>query len=428
MKTRPLLSLAALLLLPSCGHKGDPLPPLRRTPPAPVDFRFSQRGDVLEFEATAPAASIDGVAYDDRLSLEFLYGTGEVDLEKRGQTRLATGLPGQRVLATLPLPAPGTLVRAAARGAWSGQRGARTLTKAVPVQPPLEAPRELQASTEEEGVRLSWQGVRPKAVEPPPVGPRLPVAPLGPGSPAAGSARPPSAGGAPDAKPPAPAAPGGAAATTATPPAETAPPSPAGGPSRAPAAGTTVAGATAAGVAGEKPGGAAPEPVAPAARRNGFFVYRRLGHSTYGEPLGGEPLERRNAVDDGAPLGTRVCYVVRAVASTDPLIESGPSNEACVERRDQTAPAPPAGLAILPRGGGLEVLWSPSAEGDLGGYRVYREAPGEARRRLAEVAADKAAFLDEAAAKGVVYRYTVTAFDQSGNESEPTDPVEGSLP
>ena len=128
------------------------------------------------------------------------------------------------------------------------------------------------------------------------------------------------------------------------------------------------------------------------------------------------------------PLGERVCYVVRAVASTDPLIESAPSNEACVERRDTTPPATPAGLAILPRSGGLDVLWSPSAEADLAGYRVYREASGQPRQRLAELGPDKAAFFDETAAKGATYRYTVTAFDQSGNESEPTDPVEGSLP
>ena len=93
-----------------------------------------------------------------------------------------------------------------------------------------------------------------------------------------------------------------------------------------------------------------------------------------------------------------------------------------------TPPATPAGLAILPRSGGLEVLWSPSAEADLAGYRVYREAPGQPRQRLGELAPDKAAFLDETAAMGATYRYTVTAFDQSGNESEPTDAVEGSLP
>ena len=128
------------------------------------------------------------------------------------------------------------------------------------------------------------------------------------------------------------------------------------------------------------------------------------------------------------PRGATACYVVRAVASTEPLIESAPSNEACVEVRDIAAPAPPAGLAVLPREGGLEVLWSPSAEADLAGYRVYRAAPGGPPEKVAEVESSRAAWLDETAERGVVYRYTVTAFDQAGNESERAEPVEASLP
>jgi hypothetical protein len=402
MNTRRLgLALAALVLLPSCGHKGDPLPPLRRTPPAPTDFRFAQRGDALELEATAPAASIDGVAFE-RLALEFLYGAGQVDLEKRGQKRLAQGAPGRRFGATLPLPAPGTLVRATARAVSSGERGARTVTKVLVVQPPLEPPRELQAGADDEAVHLSWQGVLPQAVAPPPVGPGLPGMP---GAPPAATPSPSDAAAAPLAAVPsrsdAAAAPSSAVR----------------------AAGTgTPATATVATGAGE-------ETAAPP-RRNGFFVYRRIGDAPYAAPLGqlgDEPLEQKSAVDADVPLGERACYVVRAVASTDPLVESGPSNEACVVRRDTTAPSPPVGIAILPRPGGLEVLWSPAAEADLAGYRVYREAPGQSRRRLAELGPEKAGYVDENVTRGTAYRYTITAFDQSGNESEPSDPVEASL-
>jgi fibronectin type 3 domain-containing protein len=128
------------------------------------------------------------------------------------------------------------------------------------------------------------------------------------------------------------------------------------------------------------------------------------------------------------PVGATACYVVRAVASVQPLVESAPSNEACVEVRDVTPPATPAGLAVLPREGGLEVLWSPSAEADLAGYRVYRAAPGGEPKRVAEVPAARASWLDESAQHGVTYRYAVTAFDQSQNESERTEPVEATLP
>jgi fibronectin type 3 domain-containing protein len=157
-------------------------------------------------------------------------------------------------------------------------------------------------------------------------------------------------------------------------------------------------------------------------------VYRRLGAAGFDQPLVGEPLERRGFDDTAVPVGTTACYVVRAAASVDPLVESAPSNEACVEVRDVAAPAAPTGLAVLPREGGLELLWGPSTEADLAGYRVYRAVADGPPARIAEVGADKVSWLDETAARGVVYRYSVTAFDQAGNESEAAAPAEASLP
>jgi fibronectin type 3 domain-containing protein len=83
---------------------------------------------------------------------------------------------------------------------------------------------------------------------------------------------------------------------------------------------------------------------------------------------------------------------------------------------------------VLPRERGLEVLWTPSPEDDLAGYRVYREAPGEPRSRVVEVEAARSAWLDATARPGVVYQYDVTAFDRAGNESPQSPAVEASLP
>jgi hypothetical protein len=382
MRRHPALLLAALATFaPACGHRGDPLPPRRRTPPPPQEFRLAQRGDALEVRAVAPSASVDGVVYD-ALTVEFLWADGPRDLEKAGLRRAVPAVPGTRVVATLPLPPPGAMVRAAARGVAGGKRGPRTLTMALVTQAPPEPPRELVAALAEDGVALSWRGARPKAVV----------------SPAQSPARPAGPPSAPGASPAPPAAP--APAERATPGAE--------GPGGPPAAES----------------GTAPE----APRTSGFSVYRRLGSEAYDAPLAEEPVERRGLTDTLVPLGVTACYVVRAVASTEPLVESASSNEACIEVRDIAAPAPPAGLAVLPREGGLELLWSPSAEGDLAGYRVYRAAADGPNEKLADVGADRTAWLDETAARGVVYRYAVSALDQAGNESEPTEPVEASLP
>jgi hypothetical protein len=398
MRQRPALLLAALAALaPACGHRGDPLPPRRRTPPAPQEFRLAQRGEALEVRAIAPAASVDGVVYE-ALTVEFLYAEGQQDLEKTGRRHTVPAVPGSRVVETLPLPLPGATVRAAARAVAGGRRGQRTLTMALVTQAPPEAPRDLTAALAEDGVALSWRGARPRAV----VSPALGAGGRGAPTPTPGV----PAGAIP---PPRPAMPAG--------PAPTPPPAPAGAPGPAPA--TTKTGSESAGEA---------EAAAEGPRTSGFFVYRRLGGAAYDAPLVEEPVERRSLGDTLVPRGATACYVVRAVASIEPLVESGPSNEVCVEVRDVSAPAPPAGLAVLPREGGLEVLWSPSAEPDIAGYRVYREAPGGPPEKIADVGPSRAAWLDETAERGAVYRYTVTALDQAGNESERADPVEAGLP
>ncbi|HUL77871.1 MAG TPA: hypothetical protein VL691_11455 [Vicinamibacteria bacterium] len=394
MRKRPVLLVATLLALaPGCGHRGDPLPPRKTTPPAPRDFRLAQRGDALELRATAPTASVEGVVYET-LQIEFLHAEGQKDLEKAGDRRSVPATPGQRVTVSLPLPAPGTLVRAAARGVVPKHKGSRTLPSSLVAQAPVEAPRELVASLAEDGVSLSWRGARPQALPPPPAAATLPT-----GTPP--GAAPGTVSGAPPATPPAKPAP-----PRVTPPNGTEP------------------GAAPGGV----PGAAAPATAPAGPRRGGFLVYRRVGGAAFDAPLAEDPLERRSATDTTAPAGANACYVVRAVASTQPLIESAPSNEACVEVRDITAPPVPSGLSVLPGEGGLEVLWAPSAAADLAGYRVYRAAPGGQPQRVAEVRPDRSSWTDGSATRGVVYRYTVSAFDQAGNESEPSEAAEGSLP
>jgi hypothetical protein len=119
---------------------------------------------------------------------------------------------------------------------------------------------------------------------------------------------------------------------------------------------------------------------------------------------------------------------VRAVAALEPLVESDPSNEACVDSKDIFPPAPPAGLSALGRDEGVELTWSPSPEGDLAGYRVWRAAVGGTPERIVELRAGERQYMDASVLRGTAYRYTVTAFDQAGNESAHSAPAEGALP
>jgi hypothetical protein len=377
------LSAALVAASLACGHRGDPLPPLRHSPPGLAEFRLAQRGDALEVTLLTPAASVDGIAYE-RLVVEILYAQGEKDLEKAGERREVLAYARQRVVETLPLPAPGTIARAAARGIVGREKGPRTLTMALIAQTPIAAPGELRARLVADGVRLDWVGDLPKPVAAAVLPPRLP------GAPAPGARPIPSR------------------------PLESTPPRAAPEPGK-PEAATDPAREGARAVTVE-------------VRKAGFHVYRRVGTESYRLPLAQQPLEEPSATDTQAPQAATACYVVRAAACIDPLVESAASNEACLEVRDIQPPAATTGTAVLPRERGLEVLWTPSPEPDLAGYRVYREAPGEPRSRLVELEAARSAWLDATARPGVVYQYDVTAFDRAGNESSRSPAVEGSLP
>jgi hypothetical protein len=129
--------------------------------------------------------------------------------------------------------------------------------------------------------------------------------------------------------------------------------------------------------------------------------------------------------DRAVQAGEEWCYVVRFLASRDPLVESPSSRETCAAFKDIGAPAPPIGVAVVIGDAGVEVSWSPSPEPDLAVYRVYRSAPpGEPRVRLAEVPAGQTSHVDKAGAAGMVNVYTVTAVDKAGNESSASNPVQ----
>jgi hypothetical protein len=402
-KTGRLLALATLVPLLACGKRGDPRPPLRKTPQPLLGFRIAQRADRLEISGTAPRLSVEGVALKD-LTVEILRADVGGDFLKLAQKRSFVVQAGEPFNEPETLPAAGTLVRIAARAVGSGKPSTMTGVLTLPVQTPPSPPFDLVASLSEGGVQLTWSGKRPNPLPPPPPPPPAP-------------ASPPPATTPPSTTAPPTTAPTTAAPTTAAPtvPVSAAPPAGTATSSGAPAV-SSAAGAPAA-VPGE-----APVP------KSGFWVYRRTRAGRYDRPLFAEPTPDKSHLDAGAGAGQDWCYVVRAVVSHEPVIESASSNEACLTSRDIAPPTVPSGLTPLAQAGGLELRWSPSPEADLAGYRVYRAAPTGAPEKIAEIPAGTASFLDATAVAGTAYRYTVTAIDKAGNESAPSAPLLGNLP
>jgi hypothetical protein len=352
-------------VLPSCGKRGDPLPPLPRTPQAVAAFTVAQRAGVLEVSMVAPRLTTAGEVLGV-VDLELLRLDGPGELDKVGRKQRFRAAPGERISETYPLPPVGTPVKMAARAVHRGQLSVMGKLVSLVVQPPPPPPPTLEAKLRPAGVSLTWSmPVMPPRPAPTP-SPSPAVSPT--------PSRSPSA-------------------------------SPSPSPSASPSAAATPA----------------PSPTPPPPPR--VRLYRRAGTSGEPAPITPEPLAGTNFEDTGAAQGQTWCYVARLVTATDPLVESANSPEACVEVKDVFPPAVPTGLSALLQDAEVEVSWSPSADPDLKAYRLYRATAGGAPQRVAEVEKGTTTARDTPAA-GALHVYTLTAVDQHGNESAPSAPAE----
>jgi hypothetical protein len=365
--------LTVVLAAAGCGKRGDPLPPLPTTPQAVTDLRLAQRGQTLEVSFVAPRTTAGGARLGV-LEVELLRADVPGDFAKVAQHAVRRVAPGESLVETGPLPAVGTVVRMAARAKAGGDASPLTPVVTLTVQPPPPTPTAFAAQLEPQAVVLAWV--------PPPTPPPTPAPSPTPSATPTSSPTP-----TPSASP-----------SSGVSPSPSARPSPAASPTPTP-----------------KPPG-------------GFWVYRREPDSSYRRPLTPAPVAGPPLRDTTIAPGERWCYVVRTVASTEPVVESASSGEACVENKDVFPPAPPTGVAVLVGDDGIEVSWSPSLEADLASYRVYRTADGAPPVRVGEVAAPDTALRDAAAPRGPALVYTVTAVDRDGNESPGSAAVEARRP
>ena len=132
--------------------------------------------------------------------------------------------------------------------------------------------------------------------------------------------------------------------------------------------------------------------------------------------------------DKQTEYGKTIRYQVEAVVKTsNGEVESDLSPELAFTPKDEFPPAVPAGLMSVPTTGSIELTWDRNTEPDLAGYRIYRAAPGGDFDKIGETT-DAPGFSDRKVESGKVYRYSVSAFDKSNNESKRSEPIEVTAP
>jgi len=143
-----------------------------------------------------------------------------------------------------------------------------------------------------------------------------------------------------------------------------------------------------------------------------------------------------HAIDASATLNQRYRYTLERVATLAPGAQSveiqGPASEALeIATKDTFAPAVPQGLVAVAdsAGGAIDLSWIPDSEPDLAAYHIYRrDLQGSAPAGQIASVGVETSFRDTAVEAGHTYAYSVSAVDQTGNESNRSSEVNETLP
>jgi len=84
---------------------------------------------------------------------------------------------------------------------------------------------------------------------------------------------------------------------------------------------------------------------------------------------------------------------------------------------DSTPPVPPAGIQVINGDNRVDLSWLNNHESDLAGYNIYYSTSYNGKYYLLGSSANNS-YIDDGASNGILNYYAVTAYDQSGNESD----------
>ncbi len=148
----------------------------------------------------------------------------------------------------------------------------------------------------------------------------------------------------------------------------------------------------------------------------GYYIYRAKGEA---EAKLATPyaVPETEFFDGGLENGVEYRYLVRAATASGNFMIEGPASETVrTVPGDKIAPAAPVGVGAFLLEDGVKVMWWPNEEDDLSGYHVYRKHDGQTEKVTEELLKEPG-YMDSAARRNQTYTYTVTAVDDSGNES-----------
>ena len=182
----------------------------------------------------------------------------------------------------------------------------------------------------------------------------------------------------------------------------------------------------------------------PAANIDGSTPVNLLGYNVYrvaeqeninGQtPINDSLVSGTQYQDKNFKFGDSYRYVVRSVSlgTEGGQVESLNSNAITVSPRDTFPPSSPASITVAAAPGRLSIFFPANPEADIAGYNIYRstdpDLPKDKWNKLNPALLTRTTFQDEKVESGKRYYYYLTAIDQAGNVSPPSEVVSETVP
>lgn len=182
----------------------------------------------------------------------------------------------------------------------------------------------------------------------------------------------------------------------------------------------------------------------PAANIDGSTPVNLLGYNVYRveqsedlnsqTPINDSLVSETQYRDKNFKFGNSYRYVVRSASlgTEGAQVESLNSNSISVSPRDVFPPSAPASITVAAAPGRLSIFFPANPEGDIAGYNIYRsidpDLPKDKWNKLSPALLTRTTFQDEKVESGKRYYYYLTAVDQAGNVSPPSEAVSETVP
>jgi hypothetical protein len=166
----------------------------------------------------------------------------------------------------------------------------------------------------------------------------------------------------------------------------------------------------------------------------GYNIYRSENNIEESKIVNEASVSEENFADDTFEFGQNYRYFVRTLSlgADGETLESLNSNQIEISPRDVFAPAAPSSITIAAAPNNLSIFFAANNEKDLAGYKIYRSTnSGLAKKEWTALNTELLTtntFQDKTVQSGNTYFYYLTAIDNAGNVSQPSEVVSETAP